>query len=1111
MGWVARFGFLWDSAQLGMNGERILHSLDGEWRLFLDPDDVGKVEGWFDGKGLPKAIPVNVPSVWDRWVPDYVGVAWYLRQFELGEEWVEAGGPKDRLVSLEFEPAPDHAEVWINGIRLGEHEGGDRPFALDATDAAKEGRNHIAVRLVNPRGAEGFGDVRPGEFPAAKPDAARSFAGLWGSVSLVGKSHVHITDLFILPDLRRKRITVEVSTSEPGQVRLQIEGASPGTEGAASETVGEAGTLLLEFPDFEAWSPRAPVLYTLRCELLQGETCVDAVAVRFGMREFTVKENRFYLNNRPIFLRGVRHQPGYPLSLAAPESAELARKELELAKEAGFNFIRVHLRTAPRILLDVADEIGLLVCEEPAIAGIEESERFEERCEREVRELILRDRNHPSVVMWSTPDGSGAGGRPDLERRNALCALARGLDPTRLILDGLGATNLSREPARYMRPYHDELESYDDLHVYRRAPVSRASELYFGNSGEPESLVLLSDFGFGGLEDLADVLAQYDLGQDSPKDAEALKKVLETGRLGFEARELDRVFSDFSGLAAAACLLQCDAARLQTDAIRANTKIAGYCYTQLCDGGPDFSAGILDRWRRPKAVFQTFKEVQSDLRPIIHVAQTNLAPRQELPVTVTLVNEARLEDRADLSLQVIGPTNQVLWKKKRNIKIPRHGKELWSGTISASGSAGTHKFAVHLMQGMKRIAENVVEFHVYEPAEACDIDFHILDPNDQWTAPCRALAKPANINAPIHVVPPLAGTIRAYPDNALAQILGQAKEGAVALFFGPPDDWNDLAGLIDPAIRATSRDAVGHTLGVFHYNKLHPVFDGLPAGGLMGQPYRNTIAAKTFVETGEEDICGTFDAAACTAGRAWTDAWGSDILVRRYGSGRIVFTHLRVLENLGKDPVADHLFVNMLKHFSRRSVPSGGTLPIHQQSVEWLRKERTGSVRHWKVLGMFPNWGGQGHDTEYPPEKDVDFEATYPGWYDAIAWKDWHSVAGNGHVVDLQEAFTPDYQHYPCFDRGVGYAYAEFATDRRGEVTVNVGIQDAMKVWLNGTLIFETADHLPAAAFETRDIDAYVRQGRNTLLVKVTKIPGPFRFSIDSISSGEPLGLRWWK
>ena len=1091
-----------------MNTPRELRSLDGDWRLVLDPDDAGVAAQWHSQPPAAGGIEVTVPSVWDRWAPDYDGPGWYFRTFEHQADWT------DRHVALRFEAADYYAEVWLNGTRLGEHEGGYTPFSFSVGEVLRSGDNLLAVRLVDPHGPEGFGPFGPGRIPCAKENRYWSFAGLWGSVQLEAMPKAHLVDVFVQPDIRRKRLTVETTVSGPGTLHLQIEGTPCSVE-------TEPGVTLLDFPEFELWSPEHPRLYTLRADLIQEDGTHDSVSVRFGMREFTVKDNRFYLNNRPIYIKGVLHQPDYPRSLAAPESEAQARAELMAAKEAGFNLIRLHVKTPPRITLELGDELGMLFYEEPPIGWLGASPKMRERCECEVREMVLRDRNHPSVVVWGMLNDSGnaghatGGGAQAL--KDALCALARSLDPSRVIVDDSGGVNTTGEPARLMRPYRDIFETFDDLRIYQRGPVDHDIERYYRHNGQPNQLCFLSGFGFGGPENLADTLAQYGDAEARSrfKDARFLAEMLEAARRGFAERKLDRVFGDFDQFLDAARRLQNDAVRHQIDAVRANPKIGGYCLTQLCDAGNEFCAGVLDRWRRPKPVHRILSLVQRPVRPIIQMADTNLVPRQEAPVTVILANEDRLEGRAELSLQVVGPTNQVLWKKKRGIKLVRHGRELWQGMIAASGSTGTHKFVVRVTQDGKRVAESAIEVHVIPPAEPAAVEISVVDPARTWTRRCTRLAKAGNVLAPIHVVPPLANTIRAYPDNELMQVLAQVRAGAVAIFFGPPDDWNDLAEQMDANLRATPKDAVGGALPVCHYAKLHPVFDRLPARGVMRQPYRNVVPAKTFLELGDEDIAGAFDTRPLAAGdyhseeTAW---WGNDILVRRHGSGRVVFTHLRVLEHLGRDVVADRLFVNLVNHFARRSVPGGSVLALDQNPVEWMRAERSTRLRRWMVVGEIPNWDHQGHDAAYPPERELDFTGTYPGWYRAIHWRAWYARAETDYEVDLQEAFTPVFADYPRFDYAVGYAYAEFNADRRDEVNVHLAMQNATKVWLNGTLVYESDYQAPHDRAAAETVPGMVRQGRNTVLVKCTKIPGPFRFSIDFTASGRiPMVINWWK
>lgn len=1085
-------------------------NLGGSWSLVTDPENRGVRESWFETLPEQEMIPVTVPAVWDLWIPDYDGVGWYGRDFELPSGW------DDCHALLCFDAVNYYAEVWVNGVSIGSHEGGYTPFSLDVGSTLKAGQNRIVVRVIDPKGPEGFGHFLPKELPIAKETGYWSFGGIWGDVYLRRMPHVHIEDVFIQPDLRRKRIVVEVAAAnlpENARIRLKVENTNYSLD-------GKPGKNIINMPDFKMWQPDQPHLYCLHTEIVAEGTLYDSHSIRFGMREFTVKDNRFHLNYHPIFLKGVLYQPDYARTLAAPESEALARHEIESVKAAGFNMMRVHIKPAPKIILDLADELGMMLYEEPSIGWIKDSPHMRKRCEASVREMILRDRNHPSVVIWGMLNETGNadyvthGGAQNI--KDDLCSLARSLDPTRIIIDDSAGINATREPSRMMRPYRDEYMEFDDLHIYQRAPVDNLIREYYKNSGEPEQLFTISEFGFGGPEDLVDVLAQYGDGRETLKDARFLQKMLDACVPGFQERGLEKVFGTLSGFFQAAQQLQCDALYAQIDAMRANPKLCGYCYTQLSDAGHEFCAGFLDRWRRPKPALHCLAEAQKAMRPLIFLNKHNLELRGETDVTVLLANEENIAGLADLSLQVVGPTNQVLWKKKRSVKIPRPGGELWTGGVSASGSTGTHRFVVRLMQGMTVLAAAAAEFYVYEPATVSETAVHILDPHGEWHEKIARLAKPENLLAPAHIIPPLANTISAYPDNDLMQILAQVKGGAIAIFFGPPDDWNELAALLDSDISATPKDAVGGFLPACHYVKLHPVFEKLPSRGLMRQPYANVAPAKTFLELGDEDVCGTFDTTPIALGNYMvgeTTWWGSDLLVRRYGSGRIVFTHLRILEHLGEDPVADRLFVNLLNHFGRRSVPPSAPLPLEQKAVEWMRTQRNQHVRRWMVVGEFPNWNKcSGFDTAYPPEKVIDFDAVYPGWYHAAWWHRWYSHARQEHVVDLQAALEPVFQWYPKHDRSVAYAYAEINAEKRMEVEMRVGFQDATRVWINNTQVFETRQQVPHDQFETTTVPVTLRQGKNTLLVKCAKIPGPFKFSINFEDTEKVMPyIKWWK
>ncbi len=872
--------------------------------------------------------------------------------------------------------------------------------------------------------------------------------------------------LFVQPDIRRKRVKVSIDAPAGATARFQIEGTSFGAEGPAAQ-------LSIEFPEFTLWSPREPELYTLVCTLT-GESCPDEpIRIRFGMREFGVKEGRFYLNNRPIYLRAAQHSQG-----------EIGPDELAKAKDTGLDMLRLGAPCLTPELLGAADELGLLIYAEP----------WSDSTDRQDIEAFYPFLNHPSVVIWGVPPDrkasrQGAENKGGSSSENPLAMAIRDRDPSRLILIAAADARGPVAPSRLLRPYRKEFEPYDELRFHHRAPVDEVTLSYLTNVGEPDALTFVSSFGFGGADSTA----------------------MKPAQSGFETRQLKRVFGGTAGVSDAMQELQAKAASIQLDALRTNGKIAGYCFAQLLDTPDAPGTGLLDSKRRPRPVCERLKDINCPLRPLIAMPHANLVPRQEAPVAIVLANDHRLEGRADISLQVIGPTNQVLWKKKRSIKIPRHGKELWTGSISASGSIGPHRFLVRLMQGSERLAENSVAFHVFPAPDKVEAQIHVLDPAGIWEKRCAALAKTENFSAPLHVIPPLANTIRAYPDNGLAQVLGRVYEGAVALFLSPPDDWNDLADLMDPGIRATNTSALGGMIGVGHYTKLHPLFDNLPAKGLMGQAYRNVAAIKTIVEASEEDIAGTFYAKARIDGG--DGMWGNDIVVRRYGSGRLVFMHLRVLERLETDPVAQHLFANSLRHFARRSVPSNAGFPVHQKAVEWLRTERNERTLRWMVMGMFPNWNGEGHGRVYPPETEIDLGATYSGWYRSLQWKPWHSTDEQDYWLDFQEALAPVFVEDPSrvTDCGTAYAYAEFGADRRASVQAILRSPNACKVWVNDKLVYENPDGSGHARVADQEFETPVRQGRNHILAKFAKGHGPSGFSLSFEPTDDPLHFAWWR
>ena len=192
------------------------------------------------------------------------------------------------------------------------------------------------------------------------------------------------------------------------------------------------------------------------------------------MRDFAVRDGEFFLNDEPIYLRGVLLQPNYPVGLIAPPTREMMEREITLMKEAGFNMIRAHLRPAPPGYLDLTDELGMLVYAESSLAWIRESPRWLDHASREIRALIERDRNHPSVVIWGIHNENRAA---SAATSDALIPLVRSLDPTRVVVDNSGGTMAIDQDFGWadrttvVDSWQTERKPMQDLHIYVGAPI----------------------------------------------------------------------------------------------------------------------------------------------------------------------------------------------------------------------------------------------------------------------------------------------------------------------------------------------------------------------------------------------------------------------------------------------------------------------------------------------------------------------------------------------------------------------------------------------------------------------------------------------------------------
>jgi beta-galactosidase/beta-glucuronidase len=349
-----------------------IQSLDGDgWQLATDPKNEGRETKWFEAP-RPEAKPTKVPWIIQDAFPGYHGVAWYWLEFD-----APASLHADGRCLLRFWAVDYLAEVWLNGTRVGQHEGGETPFVLDVTDAIRAGsKNLLVVRVLNPTHQRIDGIVLNETPKQARvipyhAGAAYNHGGITGSVELLAVPAVRVEDLFVLPEPKTCAIKIQANVRNAGKtaVRGQLEfTVAPAASGETLQAVAverelAPGDSLVEaevkLDQPRLWDLNDPFLYRVTARV--GD---DERSVRCGFREFCFENGYFRLNGRRLFLRSTHTCNHFPVGLKLPPDPDMARRDLLDLKVMGFNMIRFIWGGAERYQLDLCDEIGLMVYEE---------------------------------------------------------------------------------------------------------------------------------------------------------------------------------------------------------------------------------------------------------------------------------------------------------------------------------------------------------------------------------------------------------------------------------------------------------------------------------------------------------------------------------------------------------------------------------------------------------------------------------------------------------------------------------------------------------------------------------------------------------------------------
>lgn len=507
---------------------------------------------------------------------DFINCMWYQRMIDIPENWT------GKNIYLHFGAVDYYAEIYLDGNFVQRHYGGSSSFSVDITRQVKAGMRHnLVVRVTD--------DLRSGKQTGGKQSPTfysngclyTRVTGIWQTVWMEAVDRKGLKSVVLRPDIDQEQLFVSPEFFQESDNEIEVilkEGEKTIASRKASCVNGTM--LVLPVKKMKLWSPENPFLYDIvyRIKDKQGNL-LDEVTSYVGMRKIHTTDGKFYLNNQPYFLRLVLDQGYYPDGIWTAPSDEALRKDIQLGKDAGFNGARLHQKVFEERYHYWADKLGYLTWSESASWAMNHDDELAARnFIAEWTEVVIRDRNHPSIVTWTPFNESWGAGNvvyPRLVRD--VYRITKAIDPTRPINDASGDKHI--------------LTDIWGVHNYQQDPKILADAL-IGREGEEPYRNIRDDKSLAVYEGQPYIVSEFGgIGWMKPEENGT------SWGYGAVPEAMEDFYKRLEGL---------------VQAMGSSNIVVGFCYTQLTDVEQEKN-GIYYYDRTPKfdmnrikAIFQSF-------------------------------------------------------------------------------------------------------------------------------------------------------------------------------------------------------------------------------------------------------------------------------------------------------------------------------------------------------------------------------------------------------------------------------------------------------------------------------------------------------------------------